>query len=156
MSEPKRFFRNNLPVGESSVVSGNLLKCSVIEKYEAVVQKQDEGDSEGGLYVGLSGVAYLCFHLSRSPLFLDSREALLTKARDLLRADLDALRHKKTSSKDDTAFLLGHAGLYALAAAVFNGEHKIHLKHVKKDFCSFIVKNWGNTDDFNFTKPGVV
>jgi hypothetical protein len=124
MSAPKRYFTNKLAVNEAAVTSLNLLKCSIIEKYETIIQKQapDTRDAEGGLYVGIAGVGFMCYHLSRSPMFLDSKEALTAKAKEFLSASLEAVRQKKGSSKDDTAFLLGNAGLYAVCAAVFNGK----------------------------------
>ncbi|XP_059473543.1 lanC-like protein 3 homolog [Neocloeon triangulifer] len=124
MSAPKRYFPNNLPIGEDCVLSKSVLKCSVIEKYETIVQKQqaDPQDAEGGLYVGIAGIGYLCYHLSKSPIFQDSKGALQSKAKEYLEAALEAGRHKKGNSRDDTAFILGNAGLYAICAAVFNDD----------------------------------
>ncbi|XP_065331557.1 lanC-like protein 3 [Cloeon dipterum] len=124
MSSQSRYLPNNIPIGEDSVLNRSLLKCSVIEKYEAIIQKQppDPKDTEGGIYVGIAGIGYLCYHLSKSPLFQDSREALVTKGKEYLAAALGAIRNKDGSSKDDTAFILGNAGINAVAAAMYNDE----------------------------------
>lgn len=134
MSAPKRYFPNKLEVNEAAVSSSNLLKCSIIEKYETIIQKQAPyiENAEGGLYVGMAGVAFMCYHLSKSPLFLDSKDALVTKAKEYLVLSLEASRLKKGSSEDDTAFLLGNAGLMAVSAAVYDG--KFHLTSQRKVF----------------------
>ncbi|XP_049876637.1 lanC-like protein 3 [Pectinophora gossypiella] len=68
---------------------------------------------EGGLYVGITGVAYMFYYLAKNPLFSENKKNYLEKGMEYLKPALE------TSAGDRTSFLLGDAGTYALAAALF-------------------------------------
>ncbi|NXG61058.1 LANC3 protein, partial [Hemiprocne comata] len=74
----------------------------------------------GGLYGGVAGVAYMLYHVAQCPLFAPSREAYLRAARRVVDA---CLRYQEGGGEADAdtraAFLLGGAGVYAVAALVY-------------------------------------
>nr|XP_047908779.1 lanC-like protein 3 isoform X2 [Anser cygnoides] len=77
------------------------------------------GSCQGGLYGGVAGVAYMLYHVAQCPLFAPSRDAYLRAARRVVDA---CLRHQERGGGEaDTraAFLLGGAGVYAVAALVY-------------------------------------
>nr|XP_026491888.1 lanC-like protein 3 [Vanessa tameamea] len=67
---------------------------------------------EGGLYVGVTGVSFMFYYLSKNPLLSEKRTSYLEKALEYLAPALE------TSAGDKTSFLLGDAGTYALATAL--------------------------------------
>lgn len=75
---------------------------------------------QGGLYGGVAGVAYMLYHVAQCPLFAPSREAYLRAARRVVDA---CLRYQEAGGEADAdtraAFLLGGAGVYAVAALVY-------------------------------------
>ncbi|KAM9627422.1 lanC-like protein 3 isoform 2-T3 [Morphnus guianensis] len=75
---------------------------------------------QGGLYGGVAGVAYMLYHVAQCPLFAPSREAYLRAARRVVDA---CLRYQEGGGEADAdtraAFLLGGAGVYAVAALVY-------------------------------------
>ena len=83
--------------------------------------KCDPRSEDGGLYVGLSGVAYALFRASQSEkLPGETRELCLELAGQYLAASLEYCEKKSESKKcTGVAFLLGHLGVYALAAVYF-------------------------------------
>ncbi|NXC32519.1 LANC3 protein, partial [Xiphorhynchus elegans] len=74
----------------------------------------------GGLYGGVAGVAYMLYHVSQCPLFAPSRDSYLRAARRVVDA---CLRYQEGCGAADpdtrAAFLLGGAGVYAVAALVY-------------------------------------
>lgn len=63
----------------------------------------DIGDCDGGLYGGPAGVAYMLYHVGECPLFSEQRGLYLKAAKRII----------------DAAFLLGGAGIYAVAAVIY-------------------------------------
>lgn len=75
---------------------------------------------QGGLYGGVAGVAYMLYHAAQCPLLAPSREAYLRAARRLVDA---CVRYEEEWGEPDAdtraAFLLGGAGIYAVAALIY-------------------------------------
>lgn len=67
---------------------------------------------DGGLYVGVTGVSYMFYYLSKNPLLSANKSSYVEKAFEYLSPALD------TSAGDKTSFLLGDAGTHALAAVL--------------------------------------
>ncbi|XP_050352642.1 lanC-like protein 3 homolog [Nymphalis io] len=67
---------------------------------------------EGGLYVGITGVSFTFYYLSKNQLLSEKRNSYIEKALEYLAPAL------VTSVGDKTSFLLGDAGTYALATAL--------------------------------------
>ena len=77
-----------------------------------------DGDYDGGLYDGPAGVAYMLFHVAECALFSEQRDAYLQTAKRIIDA---SVRHVDADRDVNTraAFLLGGAGVYAVAAMVY-------------------------------------
>ncbi|XP_078512246.1 lanC-like protein 3 [Lissotriton helveticus] len=122
--DSKRCFRNRFTdyhtgsaLGRGQAEVGASLVTDTVESILRQLPASG-GDPEGGLYSGPAGVAYMLYHVSESPLFAAQRERYLCRARSLLepclrRADSEPDRQARA------AFLLGGAGVYAVAALVY-------------------------------------
>lgn len=78
----------------------------------------DISDCDGGLYDGPAGVAYMLYHVSECPLFSGQRDLYLKTAKHIIDASAkcaDAEPDKNMRA----AFLLGGAGIYAVAAMIY-------------------------------------
>nr|XP_057937493.1 lanC-like protein 3 isoform X1 [Doryrhamphus excisus] len=78
----------------------------------------DVGDYDGGLYDGPAGVAYMLYHVSECPLFSERRDTYLKAAKHIIDVSVryvDAEPDKNMRA----AFLLGGAGIYAVAAMIY-------------------------------------
>ncbi|XP_061483383.1 lanC-like protein 3 isoform X1 [Rhineura floridana] len=78
------------------------------------------GGCQGGLYGGVAGVAYMLYHVAQCPLFAQARDCYLRAAKQLVDA---CVRYEEDWGEADAdtraAFLLGGAGVYAVAALVY-------------------------------------
>ncbi|EAW59455.1 LanC lantibiotic synthetase component C-like 3 (bacterial) [Homo sapiens] len=75
---------------------------------------------QGGLYGGVAGVAYMLYHVSQSPLFATARERYLRSAKRLIDACARAEEWGEPDADTRAAFLLGGAGVYAVATLVYH------------------------------------
>ncbi|KAF7469910.1 hypothetical protein GHT09_018657 [Marmota monax] len=75
---------------------------------------------QGGLYSGVAGVAYMLYHVSQSPLFTAARERYLRSAKRLIDACARAEEWGEPDADTRAAFLLGGAGVYAVATLVYH------------------------------------
>ncbi|KAG8508105.1 LanC-like protein 3 [Galemys pyrenaicus] len=75
---------------------------------------------QGGLYGGVAGVAYMLYHVSQSPLFAAARERYLRSAKRLIDACARAEEWGEQDADTRAAFLLGGAGVYAVATLVYH------------------------------------
>lgn len=69
---------------------------------------------DGGLYVGITGVAYMFYCLSQNSFLTDKKSVLLQKGVEYIKPALE------TSAGDKTSFLLGDAGTYAVAIVLYH------------------------------------
>nr|XP_014346762.1 PREDICTED: lanC-like protein 3 isoform X2 [Latimeria chalumnae] len=107
-------------VGQSKEAVVPLITSSI----ETVLQKVSslEGSSssccDGGLYGGVAGVAYMLYYASDCPHFQQSRERYLQTAKQVI--DL-CVQHADGEPDPGmrAAFLLGGAGVYAVAAIIY-------------------------------------
>ncbi|KAK7882467.1 hypothetical protein WMY93_028641 [Mugilogobius chulae] len=93
---------------------------AVISTVDKILRKVplDVGDCDGGLYDGPAGVAYMLFHVSECPLFSLQRDVYLKTAKQIIDISVryvDAEPDKNMRA----AFLLGGAGIYAVAAMIY-------------------------------------
>lgn len=123
-SKSKRYFVNTLPDYDGSPIP--LERELWIERCRDTVQRvfthqgTSFSDCDGGLYVGVAGVAFMAHRVAQSPHFGADRARLLTKAQTYLGhalsyADQPQVRADRAMQ---SAFLLGSAGVWALAAVV--------------------------------------
>ncbi|KAJ8717700.1 hypothetical protein PYW07_005630 [Mythimna separata] len=68
---------------------------------------------DGGLYVGVTGVSYMFYYLSKNPVLSENKSMYLKQALDYLKPALEV------SAGDKTSFLLGDAGTYSLATVLY-------------------------------------
>lgn len=92
----------------------------VVATVDKVLKKipVDISDCDGGLYDGPAGVAYMLYHVGECPLFSDHRDVYLKTAKQIIDASVkyvDAEPDKNMRA----AFLLGGAGVYAVAAMIY-------------------------------------
>ncbi|CAH6779646.1 Lancl3 [Phodopus roborovskii] len=75
---------------------------------------------QGGLYSGVAGVAYMLYHVSQSPLFAGARERYLRSAKRLIDACSCSEEWGEPDADTRAAFLLGGAGVHAVATLVYH------------------------------------
>ncbi|CAL8370789.1 unnamed protein product [Arctogadus glacialis] len=99
----------------------------------------DPGDYDGGLYDGPAGVAYMLFHVAECPLFSEQRDAYLETAKRIIDA---SVRHVDADRDVNTraAFLLGGAGIYAVAAMIYKAMGLAEFVKPLAKFCNLWEK----------------
>ncbi|XP_022904521.1 lanC-like protein 3 homolog [Onthophagus taurus] len=125
---PGRFFVNSM----SDLAQGELVKPlteavvkptlnemvnKITTKYKATLR-----NAEDGLYLGTAGIAYMFYHLSKIDALKEHREIYLQQAVDYIKPALELCLKKHVQKSDLPSFLLGNAGIYAIAAAIFNTQ----------------------------------
>jgi hypothetical protein len=124
MSYPKRYFINTLQdyqLGYETFAGKNW--NSKIQKTVNIItdrQKPSVKAADGGLYVGVAGIGYMFYHMSLSPTFVGEKSKLLEKGLEYIRSALAYAESNKRDKSQISAFVLGNAGIYAIAAAVYH------------------------------------
>ncbi|EEC20188.1 lanC-like protein 3 [Ixodes scapularis] len=147
MSKPKRYFANNLPDYDGSPIP--LERELWVERCRDTVQRvfAHQGtafdDCEGGLYVGVAGVAYMALRIAQSPHFAADKGRLLARAQGYMAHALSYADHPSVRGDRSVqaAFLLGNAGVWALAAVVAN-------QAARQDDCDNYVARYAALADF--------
>ncbi|KAL0963442.1 hypothetical protein UPYG_G00306460 [Umbra pygmaea] len=75
-------------------------------------------ECDGGLYDGPAGVAYMLYHVSESALFSEHKDSYLKIAKQIIDVSVVYVDGEKDKNMR-AAFLLGGAGIYAVAAMVY-------------------------------------
>ncbi|XP_034142592.1 lanC-like protein 3 [Esox lucius] len=75
-------------------------------------------DCDGGLYDGPAGAAYMLYHVSECAFFTYYRDAYLKIAKQIIDVSMAYVDGEKDKNMK-AAFLLGGAGIYAVAAMVY-------------------------------------
>lgn len=97
---------------------------------------------DGGLYVGVAGIAYSLYHISKNPLLVEKKEVYIKKAVEYINPCL--------GTKRDSSFLLGSAGIFALAAALFKkagAPYDKYVKFYKQLYSTHLIHTSDNGDD---------
>lgn len=127
-SHPKRYFINTLQDYEkdSNLFTNQKWNSKIHETVNIITDRQDPSvnAADGGLYVGIAGIGYMFYHTSLSPAFVSEKSELLKRG---LKYIIPALKYAERHERDKSAFLLGNAGIYAVAAAVYNALGMLHL-----------------------------
>lgn len=121
--ENTRCFANRFSDYKGALLPGQGVQTIVpivVATVDKVLKKipVDISDCDGGLYDGPAGVAYMLYHVSECPLFSEHREVYLKKAKQIIDVSVryvDAEPDKNMRA----AFLLGGAGIYAVAAMIY-------------------------------------
>lgn len=112
----------------------------------------DRSSCDGGLYVGAAGIGYAFYSVAESSEFSNIREQCLGKALEYMQVSLhDVSRTSPNDNGIGASFLLGHAGIYAVSALVFNAlGHQQETQHCIQKFLEM-----GNIcRPVNFFRPG--
>lgn len=112
-----RFFPNtaeDYEPGASVYIDKTAIKQQIDEHLKNITKRLQPTTKnvDGGLYVGVTGVAYMFYHLSKNPQLSENKKEYLNKAIEY------ATPATQKSAGDRTSFLLGDAGTYALMAVL--------------------------------------
>ncbi|GLH07166.1 LanC-like protein 3 homolog [Gryllus bimaculatus] len=138
MSQPKRYFLNKLNDydGEEISVSENEWKQKLLQVVNVIKERQPPRvhDADGGLYVGVGGIGYMYYFLSQSPLCSVEKADFVKKGLNYIDASLSYIDSHKGDHSQKSAFLLGYAGIYAVAAVLNNsaGNKEAAEKYLRK------------------------
>ncbi|XP_067372677.1 lanC-like protein 3 isoform X2 [Channa argus] len=121
--ENNRCFANRFSDYRGALLPGqgaDAIVPTVIATVDKIMKKVpiDISDCDGGLYDGPAGVAYMLYHVSECPLFSEQRDAHLKTAKQIIDVSvryMDAEPDKNMRA----AFLLGGAGIYAVATLIY-------------------------------------
>ncbi|RZF48894.1 hypothetical protein LSTR_LSTR003274 [Laodelphax striatellus] len=134
--EPRRYFINNLPdhVASSEVIIDEArIKDQILQIVSNILKKEPPSakHADGGLYVGIGGIAYMFFHLSQNRAFQHEKEQFVAKGLEYIR---EAERFYSNKSSRDAGnivgFLLGASGCHAVSAVL---NHCIGHEEVSKN-----------------------
>ena len=100
-------------------VNKDFWKQQIVALTKAIMSKMPPtlDNCDGGLYVGNAGVAYMFYYLSMHVDFADMKSTFLEQAMLYLRVSLEYT--KKSGSRDATSFILGGAGVDAIASLIY-------------------------------------
>lgn len=118
--ENTRCFANPFSDYKGALLPAQSVVPIVLATVDKVLKKVpvDISDCDGGLYDGSAGVAYMLYHVSECLLFSEQRGLYLKTAKHIIDASAkyaDAEPDKNMRA----AFLLGGAGIYAVAAMIY-------------------------------------
>lgn len=126
---PKRWFLNKIPdySGGTVEIPKDEIKRRALDRVSIIKARQklsSKKDCDGGIYVGVGGVAYMFWKLATLPSFVNERADLLENAQKYISP---ALSYAKTvESGGDLAskvgFLVGNTGVYATAALIAHAQ----------------------------------
>ena len=95
MYRRQRYFKNSLPdYSESGVRNDTNFVLDLIKSYVQEIEKRFKPTSrntEGGLYVGVAGVAFMFLKMAGSKCFQEKRQELLQKALSYIKVNYIAL-----------------------------------------------------------------
>lgn len=121
--ENTRCFANRFSDYKGALLPGQSVEAivpTVVATVDKILKKVpvDINDCDGGLYDGPAGVAYMLYHVSECPLFSEQRDVYLKAAKQIIDVSI-----RYVDAEPDTnmraAFLLGGAGIYAVAAMIY-------------------------------------
>ncbi|KAF6730310.1 LanC-like protein 3 [Oryzias melastigma] len=100
--------------------SAEVILPAVVATVEKILRKVpvDISDCDGGLYDGPAGVAYMLYHVSECPLFSEQRDVYLKTAKQIIDVSVRCVDAEPDKNMR-AAFLLGGAGVYAVATMIY-------------------------------------
>lgn len=142
MASAKRYFINSMSdyiTGESVRIQHQQIKQRCMDVVKHIFAKQGNSfrDCDGGLYVGVAGVSYMCYYLSQKQSFCEEKKMFLKNADEYLTTALANAEQSKFQSDKSMhfGFLLGNGGVYAIAALLFDDLGK-------KDHCDKFIQQY--------------
>ncbi|KAF8785210.1 LanC-like protein 3 like protein [Argiope bruennichi] len=123
----RRYFVNNMAdsAGKYFEIPKEDIKTLCYSYLQRVFDEQTltSEDADGGIYIGLAGVSYMCYYLAEHPEFAELRDDLLERSQYYLQYALTVAETPNLITSR-AAFLFGGCGTYALAAAVYRALGK--------------------------------
>lgn len=123
MSRPARCVVNNLEDYKDQDIRSEVAdqKKELLEIIQEIASKHEptESGADGGLYVGIAGIAYMAYHLSRNSQLPEEKSNLILLGLKYLYPALIHADKCKDAKKEKSSFLLGNAGIYAVAAVLY-------------------------------------
>lgn len=124
---PKRFFLNPLLDAETSSpealhISESTIRTMIDDienKIKSHVKPVVENASDG-VYLGAAGIAYMFYHLSKTPSLNSKHKGFMTDALEYIAPALAVTERDSGRKSDLPGFMLGGSGVYAVAAAIYN------------------------------------
>ncbi|XP_072942829.1 lanC-like protein 3 [Epargyreus clarus] len=96
--------------------------------------KPTQKNVDGGLYVGVTGISYMFYRLSKNPELIENRPYYVQKSMEYLAPALE------TSAGESTSFLLGDCGTYALATVVMKNANDERFVDMMRQFVSLYAR----------------
>ena len=123
-----RYFENKMPdcgFDEEVQIPVDQIRARILAVIEALRQNvvASQQACDGGVYVGLAGIAYALLYVAQSKQIPEKEREYLELAEQYMNVALD-YEEKKQSAEMRSAFLLGSAGIYAVAALLFRALGK--------------------------------
>lgn len=140
-----KFSPQEVPLGDITVSLEKL-----IERIESHVKPTEENAGDG-LYLGTAGIAYMFYHLSKVPALSSKKNEFLMKALEYTKPSVTVAAYVANKKKDVPSFILGNAGIYAVAAAVFNA---VGDESQRNQFCKLFYDAANICKDTNFLDCG--
>lgn len=105
-----------------------------------------KSNCDGGIYVGIGGIAYALWYASTKPVFKNERLNFLNDARKLIEVHVEFADNRLNRHPEEaSAFLLGNAGVYATAALIYDalGDASMTENMLEKfrSGANFAIKN---------------
>ncbi|CAK8674901.1 unnamed protein product [Clavelina lepadiformis] len=117
-----RYFKNPYNNDGAAEVSQELFKARTLTCVDHILKNlpPTHENCDGGLYVGISGVAYTLYYLVKCGLFPGHNERFLTAAKNYIVVALDYCRRRNKRPQDQVSFLLENGGVYVIACLIFH------------------------------------
>lgn len=129
---------NDYKPGEASTVDRDAVLNEINEYINNIIKRLQatRRNVDGGLYVGITGVSFMFLYISKNPLLSGNKSDYLQKSLEYLKPAIES------STGDQTSFLLGDAGTYALATVLYKelgSEHYVEsLKMYKSLYPNYL------------------
>lgn len=123
-----RFFENKMPdcgYDQEVQIPVDQIRARIVAVIEALRQNVVASPQacDGGVYVGIAGIAYALLYVAQSKQIPEKESEYLELAEQYINVALD-YEEKKQSPEMRSAFLLGSAGVFAVAALLYRALGK--------------------------------
>lgn len=120
---------------ESVQIPDDTVKTMIneIEKKIRNKVKASVENASDGLYLGVAGIAYMFYHLSRTPNLSSRHKEFITQALEYISPALTVTEHTTTRKSDMPGFILGNSGIYAAAAVIYYTVADVSLSKKYRD-----------------------
>lgn len=117
----KRYFNNpyeDYKPNQSVIIDQAHVKSLIRNFVESILENTEtDDDGRGDLYVGSGGIAFMFWKMGKSP-EVGSMFPALELAQQYIKISKNNAKHHRRRSDDRCAFLVGNAGIHAVAAAI--------------------------------------